>query len=155
MMTSLYCETRLATVCHLNLKPIKCHYVQYIQCGCWSQSSTFRGLLLDVLGGTWSTSSFTGGQSATLSLLGGCAVPGRKSCMFHCLLIGWCWTFKLSFKSQELSLSGVFIVTFLWTAAGGTIGHFRSSSYLSGECIALGRGVGLEFSRSGSSIWAC
>ena len=28
----------------LTLEPIKSHYVQYIQCGCWSLSSTIRGL---------------------------------------------------------------------------------------------------------------
>ena len=48
--------------------------------------------------------------------------------------------FKPSFKSQELGLSGIFTVTFLWTAAGGTIGHFWSSSWSSWEGFALGRG---------------
>ena len=152
-----HCTVRpLATECAiLTLEPIKSHYVQYIQCDCWSLSSTFRGLPLDDLGGTWSALSFTGGWSATLSLSGGCAGPGRT---FHCFLIGWCWTFKPPFESKELRLSGVFTVTFLWTATGSTIGHFQSSSYLSRECIALGRvgeGLELKFSQSGSSIWAC
>ena len=78
METSLYCETTGHRVCHFNLKPIKSHYVQYIQCGCWSLRSTIRGLPLDGMGRTWSASSNTGGCFATLSLLGGCAGPGRK-----------------------------------------------------------------------------
>ena len=49
--------------------------------------------------------------------------------------------FETSFESQKLCLSGVALtVTFLWTVSGGTIGRFQSSSCLSKECIALGRG---------------
>ena len=41
----------LATECAiLTLEPIKIHYVHYIQCGCWSQSSTIRGLPCRCLG---------------------------------------------------------------------------------------------------------
>ena len=144
MVTSLYCETiGYGVPFDSTLIPVKVLCTLYTM-RLLVSSFHLQRVALMVMGKSWSVSNIAEGRLATLSLLGGCAGPERKqSSMFNRLLIWWCWwmcALKPSFKSQELGLSGVFTVTFLWTATGGTIGHFWSSSWLSWECIALGRG---------------
>ena len=77
-VTSLYCETiGYGVPFDSTLIPVKVLCTLYTMRLLVSLLHLQRVALM-VMGKSWSVSNITGGRLATLSLLGGCAGPGRK-----------------------------------------------------------------------------